>query len=127
MTERLTPASFGYRDPDDWQEPDDGLLDWLASDRRVDPSNRDIRRGARDEMAGKGRSANPFQPERTEGDLLSGLMGARGKAWLEGWKASGNHHGRFDRHADDRAHAEIARYVRDTPPDFNPLRPGNRD
>lgn len=126
MTERLTPASFGFQDPDNWSEPNDDLLNWLASDSCVDSSDRDVRRGARDEMAGKGQGANPFQPPRTESDPLSGLLGARGKAWLEGWKASGNHHGRFDRHAHDQARAALGRYLRDTPPDFNPLGRGGR-
>lgn len=116
---RLTPEMFGYSDPDAWTTPDDPL-DWLEHDLRVDAANVDVRRGAHDEQAGLSRDDNPFV-FREENRMRRGVMSQRARDWLDGWKASGNHYGRFNREADDLARAALEAQIQKDILDLTPL------
>lgn len=94
IPQRLSPADFGVPPDDEWVEPADDLVDFLKDDPEVDWTNMWVRRGARDEMAGRPRDQNPYAskdaPSLTRDDW---------RGWRDGWMASGNFHGRFDRPA----------------------------
>ncbi|MCA0357358.1 MAG: hypothetical protein LCH78_10905 [Proteobacteria bacterium] len=94
MSRRFTPADFGAPPDDAWIEPDDDLVDFLRDDPEVDWTNKWVRRGARDEMAGLPQDANPYARPGMRNSTLKDFCG-----WRDGWMASGHYHGYFNRTA----------------------------
>lgn len=105
MTKSSAPSASNDNMKDDWIEPADDRVDFLAADPEVDSTNPWVRRGARDEMDGRRRTENPYERGRRSN------LHADWRGWLEGWMASGGHHGRFDRDAHLKWKAEMDDYM----------------
>lgn len=106
MSQRLTPAAFDAPADDAWIEPDDDLVDFLRDDPEVDWTNKWVRRGARDEMAGAPQDANPYARPGMRNSTLKDYCG-----WRDGWMASGHYHGYFNRTAFKAWRAQMNRYL----------------
>lgn len=107
MKKRLTPADFGALPDDDWVEPEDDLVEFLHDDPEVDWTNKWVRRGARDEIAGRSHQQNPYS-----GEYPPNITRADWRGWRDGWISSANFHGRMNRPAYREWQDRMREYMR---------------